>query len=940
MPEFNRIGGEFITTYCTHRDRFIFKRNGWFLRTDEDGRKRWYTPDVERARAVEQYAVGAAREYLDNANAVRAAAVAASWAEDTDKDYPAPDGLAYMPFQKAGIEYAIQRERTLVADSPGLGKEQDVNTPILTPTGWKRMGDIVVGDKVIGSDGSSVTVTGVFPQGVKDNYIVHFRDGSSVNCGLDHLWKVSNKSWKGDKTRVVTLRHIIDAGVVQKYGKSKYKIPLVSPVNFAEKEYYIHPYVLGVLLGDGSLHGANPQITTHVNDKETRDRIATHIKEPYRLRTRQSGSVCQSNIARERGVGSSCSEYNAELDRLNIRVKGSEKRIPEEYMFGSVDQRIELLRGLMDSDGSISKIGNRVVFHNCNVDLTKDVQQLVWSLGGVGILRHHTRKDGKADEYQLNVKTHFNPFYLRRKAIRWTPSADSHKPMRHITEVEPNGKCEQVCIAVDAPDNLYVTKDYIVTHNTVQAVGVHNSVKTRDVLIICPASLKVNWSREWKKWDVHGLSVGIAMSIPRRKTVTDENGNKYVKTWTEHDFPDTDVVIVNYDMLDTFDEQIKDGYWDLVICDEAHLLKSQKAVRSLCVFGGVKKAVKKNGRTVTPRKEYEPILADRHLYLTGTPILSRPIELWNLIRACDRKGLGRDYTEYAFEYCAANYTINGLDVSGKSNLDKLNRLMRERFLVRRDKRAVLKELPEKTRETILLPKDKLESPVKKELSRVEKALAAYEEELGIREDNKFRFIDDLCQKLQDAIDAQDGEEPDWEAAVKMLSAPDQILFTEISAAREEVAMAKIGMVVEHVMKLYEAEEPVILFGFHKAVIKEIKERLEKNGVRVGVVVGDVPANKRQGIIDKFQDGEYDVILGNIMAMGVGYTLTRARIVVFAELDWVPSMIEQAEDRAWRHGQKNAVLVQYLIVDGSIEARMAMAIIEKMEAIYEALDDRD
>jgi SWI/SNF-related matrix-associated actin-dependent regulator 1 of chromatin subfamily A len=93
-------------------------------------------------------------------------------------------------------------------------------------------------------------------------------------------------------------------------------------------------------------------------------------------------------------------------------------------------------------------------------------------------------------------------------------------------------------------------------------------------------------------------------------------------------------------------------------------------------------------------------------------------------------------------------------------------------------------------------------------------------------------------------------------------------------------------------------------------------------------------------VDAFQNGDIDVIIGNILAMGVGFTLTRARFVVFAELDWVPALIEQAEDRAWRHGQLNAVMIQHLVVDGSIESRMAIALLEKMGVIFAALDERE
>jgi SNF2 family DNA or RNA helicase len=479
---------------------------------------------------------------------------------------------------------------------------------------------------------------------------------------------------------------------------------------------------------------------------------------------------------------------------------------------------------------------------------------------------------------------------------------------------------------------------------TVMAIGIHNVKKTKHVLIVCPASLKVNWSREWKRWDVHGLSVGIAMSVPRSNTETDpDTGDKYVRRWTDHCWPETDVVIVNYDMMLTFDAQIKEIEWDQVVFDECHLLKSKTAIRTKCTFGGLKKARKVDGVVVERSKRLTPIRAKIHTYLTGTPILSRPIDLWVLIRSCDPKGLGSNRDYFIMQYCEGYESDFGLDSSGASNLDELNRLLRERFMVRRDKEAVLSELPPKTRELIMLPKDRLEAPVKREQTAMEKALSAFEALVGVKEpDNPFRFIDlidNLSQKLESALEKQDSEEPDWDAAVRTLSEPEQILFTQLSEAREEVALAKVGLVVDHVKKLVECEEPVILFAYHKAVIEALRERLTKSDISVGVITGSVPSNKRQPVVDAYQAGEIDVALGNILAMGVGFTMVRGRFVVFAELDWVPALIEQAEDRAWRMGQKNAVMVQHLVVDGSIEARMAMKLLEKMGVIYEALDAR-
>ncbi len=478
---------------------------------------------------------------------------------------------------------------------------------------------------------------------------------------------------------------------------------------------------------------------------------------------------------------------------------------------------------------------------------------------------------------------------------------------------------------------------------TVQAIGAANVTETPRVLVVCPASLKVNWAREWRRWDTQGLTVGIAMSYPRY--VPKSEGGP--RTEQVYDWPDTDVVICNYDMLEAFDEQIKGETWPLVILDEAHNLKTADAIRTMCVFGGYRPRKKVKGITVKRAQRIRPLKAGRMIFLTGTPILSNPAELWTLIEACDPEGLGKNFKEFAYRYCDAWEGQWGFDATGSTNPEELAHILRARFMVRRDKRAVLKELPDKRRELIVLPQDKLEKPVKKERTRIEAALAAFEEAIGIEStEGEFRYIqiiDDLCAKIGKALDRQ-GDEKDWDKAIASLSGTDQIAFTEISAAREEVALAKVGLIVEHVMSLRKAGEPVILFAYHKSVIDELVLRFEKAGEAVGVVTGNVSSairrdgtSARQNVIDAFQEGRIDIIIGNILAMGVGFTLTRASHVVFGELDWVPALIEQAEDRAWRHGQKNAVLVQHLVVDGSIEARMAEALLAKMLVIAASLD---
>jgi len=952
MTEFTRVNGTFTTRFPDGKsgakleDKFKFKRAGWTWNRKTKG---WVTGNTEKARLLAKFAVGAAKEHLEGAELVRQAMVDASWAEDTDKDFPAPDGLAYMPFQKAGIEYAINRDNTGIFDPPGLGKSLISNEKIHTIDGLKEISILTEKDFVFSSDGKIYPVTGVFPQGLTRTFQVTFSDGTKIKCSPDHLWTVHNKWWGKNKIRTLTTQKIVDLGLFYEKSRPKFSLPLLRPINHTQKAFEIPPYTMGYLLGDGSVCNGSIKFTTSLKEENCIFRISQETPDHLEVTTRKSKKrAIECGISKKRKT----SKTNSYMRVIRQYELDKQKYIPEIYLQGSIEQRLDLLQGLMDSDGWVEKDGCSY-FGNTNEDLIDGVVDLVRSLGGVTQKRPKKVKEGCKPFWNVHVSIgDMCPVSASEKVIRWHPKNTKVQRKRFIVDIEDTKEwVEQTCISVSSPDNTFITKDYVVTHNTIQAIGVHNCLNTQNTLIIVPASLKVNWEREWLKWDVHGRSVGIAHSKTCREPIFDEDGvrmrdhnNKpMTRTWTEHVWPDTDVVVVNYDMLESFDDQVKEREWDLMICDEAHLLKNKDALRSLCVFGGWRKGVRKNGIQIRKPKTFAPIVAKKTLFLTGTPILSKPVELWTIIRACDPKGLGTSWDDFVFTYCGAYYDGNHLDTSGATNLEELSRLLRERFMVRRDKRTVLKELPDKTRELIMLPQDKLEAPVKKEQTRLEKALSAYEDLVGISDvDRQFRYIkaiDDLTDKLQNALDQQSGEEPNWDAAVKTLDEPDQILFTEISLAREEVALAKVGMVVDHVNKLVESEESVICFAYHKSVVTEIKDRLEKLGLRVGVVTGSVPSKKRQAVVDAFQEGEFDVIIGNIMAMGVGFTLTRARFVVFAELDWVPALIEQAEDRAWRHGQLNAVLIQHLVVDGSIESRMAVALLEKMGVIAETLDSR-
>jgi SWI/SNF-related matrix-associated actin-dependent regulator 1 of chromatin subfamily A len=308
------------------------------------------------------------------------------------------------------------------------------------------------------------------------------------------------------------------------------------------------------------------------------------------------------------------------------------------------------------------------------------------------------------------------------------------------------------------------------------------------------------------------------------------------------------------------------------------------------------------------------------VFLTGTPIVNRPVEAWPIVATLDPTGLGQNFWRYAFRYCGATRGRYGIDTSGASNLDELQGELRSRVMVRRLKADVLKELPPKTRQVITLESTdgKIVKAIKQEHATFERAQA---------------FIEQARVELE--LAKAEGKDA-YRAAVERLRDASRVAFTEVSLARHDVAVAKIPAMIEAVKDAADSH-PVVVMAHHKDVVAGLQKPLEEAGLRVVVVTGDVALSKRQEAVDAFQSGEADVFIGTIRAAGVGLTLTRAAHVIFAELDWVPGNVSQAEDRCHRIGQDDNVLVQHYVLDGSLDARMAKTLIAKQEILDKALD---
>ena len=419
-------------------------------------------------------------------------------------------GKALFPFQRSGTAWLAMRYGALLADQMGLGKEQPVSEPVLTPDGWRAIGELCVGDLVIGLNGRPTQVTGVFPQGEKAVYRVTMTDGATTRCGEEHLWRVqtADERFRGRPGRVFPLSYLVARGLQDKNDNNRWFVPMVCPVEFQHQELPVAPYLVGALVANGRV---GTSITLHCQEDQLSE-AARCLPAGYEFRKADDGSyrlcVCDgrpgdpNDLARTiRGLGL-CSDQT-----MPQGIKKSHtKRLPAEYLLGDVAQRLEVLQGLCDNDGTVSKDGMTVEYNTASPELAEQVLALVRSLGGSAWMstRKPTygykgeKREGRTDHrIRMAMRDGVCPFRVRRKAERCAPRT-KYPPTHAIRSVERAGVEESVCIRVEAGDHLYVTRDFIVTHNTIQALAAlpHEA----SALVVGPAVAKGVWCREAAAW--------------------------------------------------------------------------------------------------------------------------------------------------------------------------------------------------------------------------------------------------------------------------------------------------------------------------------------------------------------------------------------------------------------------------------------------------------
>lgn len=431
-----------------------------------------------------------------------------------------------------------------------------------------------------------------------------------------------------------------------------------------------------------------------------------------------------------------------------------------------------------------------------------------------------------------------------------------------ISGIEPAGIQRVFDIVMSEPAHNFIANGIIV-HNcgkTVEALSylaAHPAM--RPAVIVCPASLKLNWQREVESW----LETNDRIEVIQ--------GGKVRET-------DADIVIINYDILKKWLPRLKAIEPQILILDESHSVKNPKAARS--------KAAKELAGVV-PHK----------ILLTGTPVLNRPAELWHQLQIIDPSQYSdKRFFRWHKQYADAKQLHFGRktvwDFSGASNLDELAASLKT-IMIRRTKEQVLPELPEKRRQTILIPIDN-----RKEYDQAN---------------------DDFVSWM---IEQKGAEAAERASHVEQLA--------KIEYLRQISVRGKMKQAVAWIANFLESGEKLVVFATHRETINTLMSEFSKIAVRID---GGTCMEERQLAVDRFQnDDEIRLFVGNIQAAGVGITLTAASDVAFLELGWTPALHEQAEDRCHRIGQKNAVNIYYILGADTIDQSIGAMLESKREVI--------
>ena len=773
-------------------------------------------------------------------------------------------------YQQLAADVALASKQLLLADDVGLGKAQPDDALVLTPDGWTRIDALEVGLTIVDPDGGWARVTGVFPQGERNVFEVLTSDGAVTRCCDEHLWTIqTSEDRAAEKTRTVPtafIRGYLRANAARKTnGKRAHRIflPSHSPAFFSPlpKRLPLDPYILGVLLGDGSIASGPVEVEKH--DQDLHDHIRNRLPPRTKL-------VPTTEPFRSRIVAMDGTRYSRVFEAIDslglVGCRAWEKHIPEQYLRASEKDRWALLRGLMDTDGECDARSSHCVYTTTSPQLCNAFVELVRSLGGIAKAcyrprpqyKHKGQKKTGRPAWRIRINVPQCPFTIARKKERWRKT----RADRYIVSIRKVGKTHTRCIRVSSKRSLYFTNGFIPTHNTASAIAALSDPSTRPALVVTLTHLPQQFAAEIDRF-LPGLRVHILRGTQPYDVTDVWSGRK--RKEREKAMPD--VIITSYSRISGWAETLA-PLIKSVTFDEVHELRHGDTQKYTAA-----KHLRENASYCTG--------------LSATPINGYGSEIWYVMNII-APGLLGTRAEFLREHCGKEEIGSDDDVvmlraSGGDKKAQLadpaafgEYLTSSGLMLRRTRKEVGRELPPIQRIPYIIDCDPDE----------------------IREANT------TAADLAKIILSQSADPTSRFNASGRLDA----------LIRQATGVAKAPYVAEFVKMLLEQGEKVVLFGWHKEVYSIWREKLaEFNPVWY---TGDEDAKEKGESKRKFCEGESNLLILSLRSgAGLdGLQYTGCRIVVFGELDWSEAQHEQAEGRVARDGQNESVACYYLLAN--------------------------
>ena len=827
-----------------------------------------------------------------------------------------PSGLELHRYQCRAVHFlrALNKENEggILAGDPGSGKQQPIDAVISTPTGWRQIGDLAIGDLIHGSDGNAYAVTGVYPQGIKPSYLITFSDGSNVEAGPEHLWtllyrKKRNKPYIW-RSLLLTTEQLCNRPVLsytgvnsQAYTLDLAKVKLYLPMLSAPLKYtvatrgtfLVHPYLLGQLIANGSTACGTPQLTTGVtNWSEILSNIEKTGHKPSSIRT--YGNIVHANFKGLTKI----------IRKLGLDVLSNKKRIPKCYKEAEIADRLDLLHGLMDGDGAISQTRNKLSYSTTSYVLAQDVQELVEGLGGIASIRRcDRRKDNKGIEYSVRMRLPKGilPFTIKYRASRYNPGKNA-LPVRLVKSVEYLRDVESVCISVNSPDKLYVTKHCILTHNTIialQSLWLDGFLQGPGI-VIGPNLAKPTWCDTDSDAQRHySLTLKPLEGI---KNITPQ----VLNTWPWF--------FCHFEILHAWQAWIVYALrprW--LICDESHFLVNQKAQASEAA-----------------RELSKAVAIEKRIVLTGTPIPNARIELWAQLAIAQPRQWGVSKHTFGTRYCAGELATaeegGHWSYDGESNTDELKARLAGTMLRFTKYETEDSKIPEMHRHVI-------EAQIKDPRMMNEYSLAQTDVRAFLRMQREAKNLPQKISiggKEMDAAKLQGGN-----AALTCFSS----LISILSKIKRDSAL-------KETIALLQKHTKIVVFTWHAALAKWLYKKLSdlgpmiteftgKRGVGIyGPADRDMPIEKRKALATEFAASSTGVYVATLASVGTSINALAAADAGFmTELSWNTVRLIQGENRIQREGCPWPVVhMYYLICRNTIDDIFLKTLQEKVDVI--------